>query len=186
MSRLRTILAKGLGATESQWPDVRAAFGWAHRAAAILRDRRGSGAAGVRRRYRGLIGAVARHRRTTGRLAEAFAHLLRATRSSWPGLFACYDVGGVPRTNNDLEALTSGMCLVGCAHNFCWAHDSLRVGGDPELGREWPERTPAMAAGLTDHCGTMREWLSQPIPIPPWVPPKRRGRPPKRLHEAAA
>jgi hypothetical protein len=83
-------------------------------------------------------------------------------------------------------ALTSGMYLVGCAYNFCWAHDSLRVGGDPEPGRKWPERTPAMAAGLTDHCWTMREWLSQPIPMPPWVPPKRRGRPPKRLHEAAA
>ena len=83
-------------------------------------------------------------------------------------------------------ALTAGMYLVGCAYNFCWVHDSLRVAADPELGRKWRERTPAMAAGLTDHCWTMREWLSQPIPLPPWVPPKRRGRPPKRLQGAAA
>jgi transposase-like protein len=83
-------------------------------------------------------------------------------------------------------ALTAGMDLVGCASTFCWAHDSLRVAADPELGREWQERTPAMAAGSTDHCWTMREWLSQPIPMPPRVPPKRRGRPPERLQEAAA
>ena len=43
-----------------------------------------------------------------------------------------------------------------------------------------------MAAGLTDHRWTMREWLSQPIPLPPWVPPKRRGRPPKRFQAAMA
>ena len=51
--------------------------------------------------------------------------------------------------------------------------------GDGE-GRKWRERTPAMAAGLTDHRWTMRELLSHPIPLPPWVAPKRRGRPPKR------
>ena len=74
MTRLRAILAKGLEATESLWPDVRVAFGWVHRAAAILRNKRGLDAAGVRRRYRGLMAALARHRRAAGRLAEAFAH----------------------------------------------------------------------------------------------------------------
>ena len=81
-------------------------------------------------------------------------------------------------------ALTAGMYLVGCASNFCWAHDSLRVAVDGGQQRRWHERTPAMAAGLTDHRGMMREWLGQPIPLPPWVPPKRRGRPPKRSQAA--
>jgi transposase-like protein len=85
-----------------------------------------------------------------------------------------------------VDALTAGMYLFGCASNFCWVHDGLRVAAEPEPGRKWRERTPAMAAGLTDHCWTMREWLSQPIPMPPWVPPKRRGRPPKRFREAMA
>jgi hypothetical protein len=101
--RLRAILAKGLEATESQWPDVRVAFGWVHRAAVILRNKKGLDETGVRRRYRGLIAAIARHRRASGGLAEAFAHFLKVTRSYWPGLFSCYGVADLPRTNNDLE-----------------------------------------------------------------------------------
>ena len=85
-----------------------------------------------------------------------------------------------------VETLTAGMYLVGCAYNFCWFHDSLRVAAGAGERRKWLERTPAMAAGLTDHRWTMREWLSQPIPLPTWVPPKRRGRPPKRLQAAMA
>jgi hypothetical protein len=84
------------------------------------------------------------------------------------------------------DALTAGMYLVGCAYNFCWFHDSLRVAAGPESCRKWREQTPAMAAGLTDRRRAMREWLSQPIPPPPWVRPTRRGRPPRRLQEALA
>ena len=79
------------------------AFGWVHRAAAILRNKKGLDAAGVRRRYRGLIAAIARHRGAAGRLAEEFSHFLKVTRSYWPGLFRCYEVEGLPRTNNELE-----------------------------------------------------------------------------------
>jgi hypothetical protein len=82
---------------------VRRAFDWVHRAAAILRNKKGLDAVGVRRRYRGLVAAIARHRETCGPLAEAFAHFLKATRSYWPGLFACYDEPDLPRTNNELE-----------------------------------------------------------------------------------
>ena len=57
----------------------------------------------VRRRYRGLIAAMARHRGAAGGLAEAFDHFRKVTRSYWPGLFRCYDVADLPRTNNDLE-----------------------------------------------------------------------------------
>src|SRR5260370_17593568 len=89
---LRVIRAKGLEATEPLWPDVRVAFGWVHRAAAVLRDKKGRDAAGVRRRYRGLIGAIARHRGGWGRLQEAFAHFGKVPRSYCPGLFPCSHV----------------------------------------------------------------------------------------------
>jgi transposase-like protein len=76
--------------------------------------------------------------------------------------------------------LTAGMWLVGCAYNFCWLHDSLRL--QAPVGACWrgQERTPAMAAGLTNHRWTMRELLGYQVPLPAWVAPKRRGRPPKR------
>jgi hypothetical protein len=79
------------------------AFGWVHRAAAVLRNNKGLDAAGVRRRYRGLMAAIARHRRAAGRLAEAFEQFRKVTRSYWPGLFRCYEVEALPRTNNGLE-----------------------------------------------------------------------------------
>ena len=74
--------------------------------------------------------------------------------------------------------LTAGMWLVGCAYNFCWYHDRLRQAAPPGAGRRWQERTPAMAAGLTDHRWTLAELLSYQVPLPAWVAPKRRGRPP--------
>jgi hypothetical protein len=78
-----------------------------------------------------------------------------------------------------VETLTAGMYLVGCAYNFCWPHASLRRLAPAVTGRKWHERTPAMAAGLTDHSWTMHALLSYQVPLPAWVPPKRRGRPPK-------
>ena len=100
---MRAILAKGLEATADLWPDIRVAFGWVHRAAVVLRDKKGVDAVGVRRRYRGLLGAIARHQESCGRLQEAFTHFQKVTRSYWRGLFRCYDVADLPRTNNDLE-----------------------------------------------------------------------------------
>ena len=31
-------------------------------------------------------------------------HLDKVSRSYWPGLFHCYDMPGLPRTNNELES----------------------------------------------------------------------------------
>jgi hypothetical protein len=97
------ILGKGLEATEAMWPDVRAAFGRVWRLAVVLANRKGLDAAGVRRRYRGLVLALARQRTSCGELAMALDHFRKVTRSYWPGLFRCYEVADLPRTNNDLE-----------------------------------------------------------------------------------
>ncbi len=58
--------------------------------------------------------------------------------------------------------VASGMWLVGCAYNWCWTHESLRLRAIG--GRKWQERTPAMAAGLTDHAWTLDEVLRYPVP----------------------
>ena len=81
--------------------------------------------------------------------------------------------------------LTAGMFLVGTAYNFCWLHASLRQPSPTGAPLKWRERTPAMAAGLTDHCWTMSELLHYQVPLPAWIPPKRRGRPPKASNLAA-
>ena len=66
-------------------------------------NRKGYEAAAARRRYRGVIAALARHRTSLGSLAAAFDHFRKVTRSYWSGLFRCSDVAELPRTNNDLE-----------------------------------------------------------------------------------
>jgi hypothetical protein len=49
--------------------------------------------------------------------------------------------------------------------NFVRPHLSLRVAlSQPINGRKWQQRTPAMAAGLTDHMWTLDELLSYRVP----------------------
>jgi hypothetical protein len=79
--------------------------------------------------------------------------------------------------------LTAGMDLVGCTYNCCWLHQSPRVAAPAGAPWKWQERTPATAAGLTHHCWTRLERLRDQVPLPAWVAPKRRGRPPKPLQQ---
>jgi len=103
LKRLQGVLEKGLGATAELWPDVEVGFGWLRRAATILGNAAGEDAETVRRRYGGLLGAMSRHRAKCGSLGEAVAKFLKVSRSYWDGLFRCYEVPDLPRTNNDLE-----------------------------------------------------------------------------------
>jgi hypothetical protein len=59
----------------------------------------------VRRRFDGLVGAMSRHGAAAGNLAGAVDHFRKVTRSYRPGLFHCYAVPDLPRTNNGLEQL---------------------------------------------------------------------------------
>jgi transposase-like protein/IS1 family transposase len=77
-------------------------------------------------------------------------------------------------------SLHGAMYLTGTVYNFCCQHASLRMPGLVG-GHKWLERTPAMAAGLTDHCWTMEELLTYHVPPPPWTLPKQRGRPSRAL-----
>ena len=48
------------------------------------------------------------------------------------------------------------------SYNFCWEVRTLREPSDSDGKGRWRERTPAMAAGLTDHVWSLMEWLSFP------------------------
>ena len=86
------------------------------------------------------------------------------------------------------QTLRASMYLVGTIYNFCGPHHSLRL---PiwlsDRRKRWVQRTPAMATGLTDHIWTVEELMTFKVAPSPYVPPKRRGRPPKkRFSEAVA
>jgi hypothetical protein len=76
-----------------------------HRAAHILGNEAGEDATMVQRRFNGLMAAMARHRASAGDLAGAVDHFRKVARSYRPGLFHCYAIPDLPRTNNGLEQL---------------------------------------------------------------------------------
>ena len=49
-------------------------------------------------------------------------------------------------------------------YNFCWAVESLTLVAPDETRTK---RSPAQAAGLTDHLWTLEEWVKYPAVVPP-------------------
>jgi hypothetical protein len=49
---------------------------------------------------------------------------------------------------------------------YATVHKTRRTGRvvhlEPRLQFKWQRRTPAMAAGLTDHVWTLKEWITFP------------------------
>ena len=103
LSRLQAIVAKGLVATEAAWPPIRVAYGWIHRVAQILANEADLPVAEIRARLEGLLAEMRRDQAMVGALAPAVGHFLKVSASYWPGLFHCYEIAGLPRTNNDQE-----------------------------------------------------------------------------------
>jgi len=126
LERLQTILQRGLHDTASLWPDVQVTYGWVHRAAHILKNADQLNEAAVKRRLHGLLGAMTRHRAKAGALAPAVDHFLKVSQSYWPGLFHCYNVPELPRTNNDLEQFFG-------AHRYHERRATGRKGASPAL-----------------------------------------------------
>lgn len=105
LRRLLTLIEQGFAVTQAHWPDLQIAYRWIHRAARILANHDNLPAAAVRRQLQGLLGAMKRWQAQLDTLSPAVDHFLKVTRSYWPGLFHCYAIAGLPKTNNDLEQL---------------------------------------------------------------------------------
>jgi hypothetical protein len=95
--------------------------------------------AAVKASYRGLVGAMARHAARAGGLSGALGHFRKVTRSYGPGLFHCYDVADLPRTDNDLEQLFG-------AHRYHERRSSGRKVASPGLVVRGSVRLPAALA----------------------------------------
>ena len=110
------------------------------RAAAILANAPQRDGNGVKRHFQALLGAMARSQpRSAPPLATMLAHFRKVTRSYWPGLFHCYHLADVPRTNNDLE-----QCFG--AHRYHERRATGRTGASPTLVLRGMVRMAACAA----------------------------------------
>lgn len=98
-------MQRGLERTRTLWPDIRRAHRWLRAAAHTLASRAGLDALGVPARYERLLAAWAARHDEAGMLAGAVDHFMQVTASYHPGLFHCYRVTDLPRTNNALEQL---------------------------------------------------------------------------------
>jgi transposase-like protein len=107
-----------------------------------------------------------------GVLNTAYIERLNAT---FRGRLAvlCRRTRGLCRRSEWLHAATY---LIGTVYNFCTEHGSLTLA-------DGTERTPAMAARITNHRWSVAELMWHRIPPPPWKPPPRRGRRPRALRE---
>jgi len=141
----------------------------------VVKQRLNSQLTILRRIVQGSTGQVTRLLQVSqggGKINTAFIERLNATfrqRLAW-----------LARRSRNLarqpETLQAGMFIVGCIYNFCTYHDSLRVAFYlAKGGQRWLQRTPAIAAGLTNHLWTMEELFTFKVPPPRWTPPKRRG-----------
>jgi hypothetical protein len=105
LKRLHQLLRRGLEETARLWPPVREAYKWVKRAARILKNEAQGSAGAVRQRLAGLLGRMRQASRTASEpsVRADLERFVKVSRSSWPGLFGCYDSPDLPRTNNDLE-----------------------------------------------------------------------------------
>ena len=103
MKRLHALLERGLERTEALWSPLWMAASCVAQAARVLQNHEGERAAVVQARLEGVLTQMRTCRESMGALAAAMQHFEQVTRRYWPGLFHCYEVEGLPRTNNDLE-----------------------------------------------------------------------------------
>jgi hypothetical protein len=129
----------GLKATAALWPPIVLMYAWVWRVAHVLGENGPNNAAEARRQLGGLLGAMVRHGVMLGALAGAASHFVRVSRSYWSGLFPCYEVADLPRTNNDLEQFFG-------SHRYHERRCSGRKGASPGLVVRGQARLLAAAA----------------------------------------
>ena len=103
MVKLKAILAKALQHNVAQWSELNLAYQWIHQAATILDNEENLPQSIVKQHFESLMEFLSQHKEQLGSLCNYIDHWLKITRSYWSGLFHCYQVEGLPKTNNDLE-----------------------------------------------------------------------------------
>jgi hypothetical protein len=87
------------------WSPIAIAYEWVHNAAQILENKAGLDRSIVQLCFQALLNAMEACQTWAGPLQSGIVHFLKVTDSYWSGLFHCYSVPCLPRTNNDLEQI---------------------------------------------------------------------------------
>lgn len=89
--------------TEALYPEISQASDWLHQAAHILANQAQHDQATLKEEYEQLLSTMRVQSKESEKLASWVEHFCKVTASYWNGLFPCYQVQGLPRTNNGLE-----------------------------------------------------------------------------------
>jgi hypothetical protein len=103
LKQVQQLLAKGVQATAPLWLPLKHAYCFLDQAKTILANADQDTGQGVRERYLAHLARMRDDPASLGQLSEAFEHFCHITNNFAAGLFRCYDIAGLPRTNNDLE-----------------------------------------------------------------------------------
>ena len=101
--RLQQIISQGLEKTKELWPAIEITYTWVKRGVKILENEQQQDSESIKEEYYLLMSSMLEEREQAGELKEGLDHFLKVTASYGNGLFHCYSVEGLPRTNNDLE-----------------------------------------------------------------------------------
>jgi len=99
---LQQLVTKGLKATAPLWPSLQSTYQQVQQAEQILAHPEQQSGTQVRERYLAHVSQM-QQQAGGGPLGQAIDHFCHMTDNFASGLFHCYDVEGLPRTNNDLE-----------------------------------------------------------------------------------
>jgi hypothetical protein len=103
LKQLHQLLTKGVQATAALWPPLEHAYRFLDQAKAILANPEQDSGQHIRERYLAHLERMQGNLTALGPLVEACEHFCHITENFAAGLFQCYDIAGLPRTNNELE-----------------------------------------------------------------------------------
>lgn len=96
-------MTQNLNHNVSHWSELSLAQSWIQQAVTILDNEEKLPLSFVQQRFGAWMIFMSDRKEQLGSLVDSIPYLLKITRSYWSGLFHCYQVDNLPKTNNDLE-----------------------------------------------------------------------------------
>ncbi len=100
---MQQILSRALQRTAALWPAIKDAYALVYQATHILANHEQQTGAQIRETYLAHLAHMQEQKTSLGALSTALDHFVEITENFAPGLFHCYDLPDLPRTNNELE-----------------------------------------------------------------------------------